>query len=177
MTSRNEGTEPVVKAFTLGMVIVGGVACAVKGSAAPERMSSCVNVKPDPWPYTKSLVGHQQSALVRVFPRRTYPPPQRVDSHEDDLVKYSLRPIIAFQQAESQLFIFDFFKGGQTRQEGFVWEEACCEDEYRDGYYYVGEGESDPLRCRCLHVPGCTMVRSYAHSSIVDLSHLVFRRN
>jgi hypothetical protein len=159
------------------MVMVGGVACAVKGSAAPERMRSCVNVKPDPWPYTKSLSGRQQSALDCVCPRRTYPPPQRVDSHEDDLVKYSLRPIIAFEQAESQLFIFDFFKSGQTRQEGFVGEEACCEDEYRDGYYYVGKGESDPLRCRCLHFPDCTMVPSYAHSSIVDQSHLVTRRN
>lgn len=157
--------------------MVGGVACAVKGSAAPERMSSCVNVKPDPRPYTKSLSGRQQSALVRTSPGRTYPPPQRVDSHEDDLVKDPLWPIIAFEQAKSQLFILDLFKGGQTRQEGFVGEEACCEDEYRDGYYYVGKGESDPLRCRCLHFPDCTMVRSYAHSSIVDLSHLVTRCN
>jgi len=36
--SRKEGTEPVVSAFTRGMVTVGGVACAVKGMAAPERM-------------------------------------------------------------------------------------------------------------------------------------------
>ena len=38
MTSRNEGMEPVVIAFTRGMVIVGDVACAVKGIAAPDRM-------------------------------------------------------------------------------------------------------------------------------------------
>ena len=36
--SRKEGTEPVVKALTRGIVTVGGVACAVKGIAAPERM-------------------------------------------------------------------------------------------------------------------------------------------
>lgn len=36
MTSRNEGTEPVVIAFMRGMVIVGAVAYAVKGNAAPD---------------------------------------------------------------------------------------------------------------------------------------------
>lgn len=35
ITSRNEGIEPVVIAFTLGIVIVGDVAWAVNGSAAP----------------------------------------------------------------------------------------------------------------------------------------------
>jgi hypothetical protein len=177
MTSRNEGTEPVVKALTLGMVIVGGVACAVKGRAAPERMSSCVNVKPDPWPYTKSLGGRQHQLLVCMSPKRTYPPPQRVDGHENDLVEYPLWSIIAFEQAKSQLFIFDFFKGGQARQEGFVGKKACCEDEYRDGYDYVGKGESNPLRRRCLHLADCTMVRPCTQSSIVGQSHPVTRRN
>lgn len=36
MTSRKEGIEPVVIAFTRGMVIVGDVACAVKGRASPD---------------------------------------------------------------------------------------------------------------------------------------------
>ena len=35
ITSRNEGTEPVVMAFTRGIVTVGDVAWAVKGMAAP----------------------------------------------------------------------------------------------------------------------------------------------
>jgi len=35
ITSRKEGIEPVVMAFTLGIVIVGEVACAVNGIAAP----------------------------------------------------------------------------------------------------------------------------------------------
>ena len=35
ITSRNEGIEPVVIAFTRGIVIVGAVAWAVKGMAAP----------------------------------------------------------------------------------------------------------------------------------------------
>ena len=39
MTSKKDGIEPVVIAFTRGMVIVGEVACAVNGTAAPERMS------------------------------------------------------------------------------------------------------------------------------------------
>ena len=38
MTSRKEGIDPVVIALTLGMVIVGEVACAVKGMAAPDLM-------------------------------------------------------------------------------------------------------------------------------------------
>lgn len=39
ITSRKEGIEPVVMALILGMVIVGDVACAVKGMAAPLRIS------------------------------------------------------------------------------------------------------------------------------------------
>lgn len=39
MTSRKDGTEPVVIAFTRGMVIVGDVAWAVKGIAAPDRIN------------------------------------------------------------------------------------------------------------------------------------------
>lgn len=38
ITSRNEGIEPVVIALILGIVIVGEVACAVKGRAAPFEM-------------------------------------------------------------------------------------------------------------------------------------------
>lgn len=38
MTSRKEGIDPVVIALTLGMVIVGEVAWAVKGMAAPDLM-------------------------------------------------------------------------------------------------------------------------------------------
>jgi hypothetical protein len=109
--------------------------------------------------------------------RRTYPPPQCVDGHEDDLVKDPLWSIIAFEQAESQLFIFNFLEGGQARQEGLVREEACCEDEYRDGYDYVGKGKSDALRRRDCHFSGCTMDWSYTRSSIVGQSHLETRRN
>ena len=38
MTSRKEGMDPVVMALTRGMVIVGEVAWAVNGIAAPDRM-------------------------------------------------------------------------------------------------------------------------------------------
>ena len=38
MTSRKEGMDPVVIALTLGIVMVGGVAWAVKGMAAPDLM-------------------------------------------------------------------------------------------------------------------------------------------
>lgn len=37
--SRNEGTDPVVIALTLGIVMVGAVAWAVKGKPAPSTMS------------------------------------------------------------------------------------------------------------------------------------------
>lgn len=38
ITSTKDGMEPVVMAFTRGMVMVGEVACAVKGRAVPSRM-------------------------------------------------------------------------------------------------------------------------------------------
>ena len=47
--------------------------------------------------------------------RRTCPPPQRVHSHEDDLVEYPLWPIIALQQAHPQLLVFHLFEGRQSR--------------------------------------------------------------
>lgn len=87
---------------------------------------------------------------------RTYPPPQRVHSYEYDLVKDPLRPIIAFEQTKPQLFILNFFESGQTRQEGFVGEEACCEDEYRDGYQNIRKAERDALRRR--HCYRCTIL-------------------
>lgn len=36
--STNDGTDPVVKPLTRGMVTVGGAACAVYGIAAPSRI-------------------------------------------------------------------------------------------------------------------------------------------
>ena len=39
IASRKEGVDPVVRALTLGIVIVGEVAWAVKGMAAPDRMT------------------------------------------------------------------------------------------------------------------------------------------
>lgn len=38
ITSKKLGIEPVVRAFTRGIVIVGEVACAVNGIAEPEDM-------------------------------------------------------------------------------------------------------------------------------------------
>ena len=38
ITSRNDGTDPVVIALILGIVIVGGLALEVNGSASPERI-------------------------------------------------------------------------------------------------------------------------------------------
>ena len=38
ITSKNEGIDPVVSAFTRGIVIVGDVACPVNGIASPERI-------------------------------------------------------------------------------------------------------------------------------------------
>lgn len=42
MTSRKDGIEPVVIAFTRGIVIVGDVAWAVKGIAAPLEIKLCL---------------------------------------------------------------------------------------------------------------------------------------
>lgn len=47
ITSKKLGIEPVVSAFTRGMVIVGEVACAVNGIAEPEdmRLHSVIGVR------------------------------------------------------------------------------------------------------------------------------------
>lgn len=42
ITSRKDGMDPVVMAFTLGIVMVGEAACAVKGSAEPSRIKLCI---------------------------------------------------------------------------------------------------------------------------------------
>ena len=49
ITSRNEGIDPVVIAFTRGIVTVGEVACAVNGIPAPDRMrlKRDISFKPD----------------------------------------------------------------------------------------------------------------------------------
>jgi len=39
--STKDGTEPVVRPLTRGMVTVGGAAYAVKGSAVPSRIKLC----------------------------------------------------------------------------------------------------------------------------------------
>ena len=39
--SEKDGTEPVIMAFSRGMVTVGGSARAVNGCAAPDRISLC----------------------------------------------------------------------------------------------------------------------------------------
>jgi hypothetical protein len=43
-TSRKEGIDPVVMALRRGIVTVGDVACAVKGRAAPSRISLGLSV-------------------------------------------------------------------------------------------------------------------------------------
>lgn len=47
MTSRKEGIDPVVMAFTRGIVMVGDVAWAVKGIAAPDLISLLMIVSDD----------------------------------------------------------------------------------------------------------------------------------
>jgi hypothetical protein len=46
--SRKLGMDPVVSAFTRGIVIVGEVACAVKGIADPEDMRLFKVIPPGP---------------------------------------------------------------------------------------------------------------------------------
>jgi len=48
-------------------------------------------------------------------------PPERIHDHEDNLVKWSTSHIVGFE-------------GSLARQEGFVREEACREDQ--DAYWY-----------------------------------------
>lgn len=53
MTSKKDGTEPVVMALSRGIVTVGELAWAVKGRAAPERirllMSKCLSQQQILW--------------------------------------------------------------------------------------------------------------------------------
>lgn len=59
ITSKKDGTEPVVMALSRGIVTVGELAWAVKGSAAPERIrllsSKCLKSAADS--VVKSLCG------------------------------------------------------------------------------------------------------------------------
>ena len=48
MTSRKDGMEPVVIAFTRGIVMVGDVAWAVNGNAAPDLIKLRNSIKSDP---------------------------------------------------------------------------------------------------------------------------------
>lgn len=93
---------------------------------------------------TRSVAVYEITALLSVnCPRsfmcsRTHPPPQRIHRHEDDLVENPLGSLIAVQQVQSMVKVFDFFKGRQSRKEGLVGEEACRKHEYRNGYQNVG---------------------------------------
>ena len=44
ITSRKEGTDPVVMALIFGMVIVGELALAVNGNASPDRIKLCFRI-------------------------------------------------------------------------------------------------------------------------------------
>ena len=50
MTSRKEGIDPVVMALIRGIVIVGDVAWAVKGMAAPDRIRLQLAVRREQYP-------------------------------------------------------------------------------------------------------------------------------
>jgi hypothetical protein len=72
-----------------------------------------------------------------------HPPPQGVDSHENDLVEYAFGSMIAIEQAQPQLFILHFFKCRQARQEGLVGKEARRKDQNGNGYQQVGQDKGD----------------------------------
>ena len=90
MTSRKEGMDPVVIAFTLGIVIVGDAAWAVKGSAAPSRIKlhfwSTLFKKNRGTP----VRNHSGIPLYKIHAALLSideVAPQRVDNHENQLVK------------------------------------------------------------------------------------------
>lgn len=133
MRSRKEGTEPVVRAFTRGMVTVGGVACAVNGMAAPERIR-LLGVSGDhsdlvqEMPCCRAPLCVLEPRIVAVDKVT----PQGVHHHEDDPVE---------EWSRRKHGILAGLEGGQTGQDGFVGEEAGCEKEHGDGEQQIGTGQ------------------------------------
>ena len=138
MRSTNEGTDPVVMDLSFGIVTVGDLALAVKGIALPSRMrleivrESC---------YTK-----ERNLPLRIFKSRSFGinkvamipllicckkclpggdlPSQRVDNHEDELVKGSVR----------RAPIFESFILCKARKERLVREETNRKHYNRNRY-------------------------------------------
>lgn len=126
MRSRKEGTEPVVRALTRGMVTVGGVACAVKGIAAPERMRlewSQFHLHTIPvgvYVYIDIPLGEEHAAVVAIDKVT----PQRVNHHEDDLVEGAT----STSAVSCSFLCCCLLDTRQTRQKWLVRKEATSED-------------------------------------------------
>jgi len=90
---------------------------ALRPILSQEDTYSWVNTKPEFGEYTKSLF---RSATARTGTESPQPP-ECIHDHEDDLIKGSTSHIVGCE-------------GSLARQEGFVREEACCEDQ--NGYWY-----------------------------------------
>jgi hypothetical protein len=142
MTSTKEGMEPVVMALTRGMVIVGEVACAVKGRAVPSRM------RLDVVSLDVSLLTHIETA-VDVPLHKAHPTifaehevtPQRIHDHEDQLVERRLRRL-APSLSEYNAFT-NFFIRCQPWHKRLIREEASREDENRDWDQEVRDHEKE----------------------------------
>ena len=98
--SRKDGTEPVVRALTRGMVTVGGVACAVNGMAAPSRIK--LHTSQNRESRTTSDKDGPLNKLHRTALSEHEIAPQSIHDHEYDLVERRMRcetkfflPIIA----------------------------------------------------------------------------------
>lgn len=102
ITSRNDGIDPVVIAFTLGIVIVGEVACAVKGIPDPDRMRlkqsrisathRSMEFRTVPLSVLEARIWtvHKIAVPVSLDSRpksEGFPPSERIDDHENDLIK------------------------------------------------------------------------------------------
>lgn len=128
--------DPVVIAFIRGMVMVGEVAWAVKGTAAPDLIRLPHKISSQPKHCKGSAVlplGKCEAGVMRIdkvavidsVVRRDEgmdmmrSPPERIHDHEDDLV----------EDGRNSMIDCRIIKAGLPRQERFIGEETGCKGQ------------------------------------------------
>jgi hypothetical protein len=164
MRSRKDGTEPVVSALTRGIVTVGGVAWAVKGTAEPSLIKLLSSQFPFAvlcWTDIPLHVTH------RAVLSKDEIAPQRIDNHEDHLVEWRMG-------FSARLFLLAaiIFPIRETRQDGLIGKESSREDQDRNWEQEVGEREAslaDAMRKR----HGVVQLVAQAIQEFQSANHLV----
>ena len=134
MRSRKDGTEPVVRALTRGIVTVGGVAWAVKGIAEPSLIKLLQSQSTFAVPRQADIPLH---ITHRAVLSKDEIAPQSIDNHEYHLVERRMH-------FGSGLFLLAaiIFPVCKTRQDWLIGKESSREDQDRNREQEVSEREA-----------------------------------